>query len=59
MEGRNWSMYGLAIDVTELWLRGLVGLNIRCTSCNKNVDSVSGQTAYHVKRCNELQSGLF
>jgi len=19
MEGRNWSMYGLAIDVTELW----------------------------------------
>jgi len=30
MEGRNWSMYGLAVDLTELCLKGLVGLNIRC-----------------------------
>jgi len=29
MEGRNWSMYGLKVDVTELWLKGLVGLNLR------------------------------
>ena len=26
MEGRNWSMYGLAIDVTELWPQRTCGL---------------------------------
>ena len=31
MEGRNCSMYGLKVDVTELLPQRLVGLNIRCT----------------------------
>jgi len=52
MEGRNWSMYGLTIDVRELWPQRL---NIRCKI---HVDSVSGPSAYHVKRSSKLYSGI-
>jgi len=29
MEGRNWSMYGIAIDVTELWPQRTSGAQYR------------------------------
>jgi len=58
VEGRNCSMNGLKVDVTEEWPQRTCGVNMRCARCLLHVDSVSGQTAYHVKRCSELHSGL-